>query len=152
MSSNAFVPADFDPPTSLRTDRFRLEPLGPQHNESDLAAWTSSIEHIRSTPGYPDGRWPPPGGMTPEENLSDLRRHADDFARRAGFTFTVLDPDVDEVIGCVYLYPSASADRDVTVQSWVRADKASLDLPLADAVARWLATDWPWERVDRCGR
>ena len=56
MTSNRFVPADFDPPTSLRTDRFRLEPLGPQHNESDLAAWTSSIEHIRSTPGYPDGR------------------------------------------------------------------------------------------------
>jgi hypothetical protein len=25
-------------------------------------------------------------------------------------------------------------------------------VPLADAVARWLATDWPWEHVDRCGR
>jgi hypothetical protein len=31
----------------------RLEPLGPQHNQSDHAAWMSSIEHIRSTPGYP---------------------------------------------------------------------------------------------------
>jgi hypothetical protein len=40
----------------------------------------------------------------------------------------------------------------VTVQSWVRADRSGLDVPLADAVARWLATDWPWERVDRCGR
>jgi hypothetical protein len=152
MSPGQFVPADFEPPTSLATDQFRLEPLGPQHNEADHAAWTSSIEHIRSTPGYPDGGWPPPGGMTLEANLADLRRHAEDFARHVGFTFTVLDPHDNDVIGCVYLYPSSSKDRDVTVQSWVRADRASLDVPLADAVAGWLATDWPWERVDRCGR
>ena len=151
MTSEGFVPVGFEPPSSLVTDRFRLEPLGPQHNEADHAAWMSSIEHIRSTPGYPDGKWPPPGGMTLEENLADLRRHADDFARGAGFTFTVLDPD-DDVIGCVYLYPSASEEYDVTVQSWVWADSAGLDGPLADAVARWLATDWPWKQVDRCGR
>jgi hypothetical protein len=152
MTSDEFVPADFEPPTSLVTDHFRLEPLGPQHNDSDLAAWTSSIDHIRSTPGYPDGRWPPLEGMTLERNLADLRRHAEDFTRRAGFTFTVLDPRVGDVIGCVYFYPSSSADWDVTAQSWVRADRAELDVPLADAVARWIATDWPWERVDRCGR
>jgi hypothetical protein len=152
MTSAPFVPDDFDPPTSLVTQQFRLEPLGPQHNVSDHAAWTSSIEHIRNTPGYPDGRWPPLEGMSLERNLADLRRHADDFERRAGFTFTVLDPADDSVMGCVYLYPTSSEDADVTVQSWVRADKAELDGPLADAVARWLENDWPWERVDRCGR
>ena len=87
----------------------------------------SSIEHIRSTPGYPDGNWPPRSGMTLEENLTDLRRHADDFTRGAGFTFTVLDPGDNDVIGCVYLYPSASEEWDVTVQSWVRADRSGLD-------------------------
>jgi len=152
MTSDAFVPAGFDPPTSLLTDRFRLEPLGPQHNEADHAAWMSSIGHIRATPGYPDGDWPPLSGMTLEENLADLRRHAVHFASGIGFTFTVLDPVDDDVIGCVYLYPSASEEYDVTVQSWVRADRADLDGPLAAAVANWLATDWPWERLDRCGR
>lgn len=152
MASDVFVPAGFVPPTSLVTREFCLEPLGSQHNESDHAAWMSSIEHIRSTPGYSDGTWPPRSGMRLEDNLADLRRHADDFARRAGFTFTVLDPTDNEVIGCVYLYPSASAEWDVTVRSWVRADKADLDAPLADAIARWLAADWPWQRVDRCGR
>ena len=151
MTAEEFVPVGFDPPTSLATDQFRLEPLGPQHNQADHAAWTSSIEHIRSTPGYPDGDWPPHVGMTLEENLTDLRRHADDFARRAGFTFTVLDAR-DDVIGCVYLYPTRAAEWDVTVQSWVRADRSDLDGPLADAVAGWLAADWPWRRVDRCGR
>ncbi len=152
MSSDAFVPADFEPPRSLVTDDFRLEPLGPRHNDSDLAAWSSSIDHIRATPGYPDGGWPPPGGMSPEDNLADLTRHAADFEARRGFTFTVLDPRSDDVIGCVYLYPSRSAEHDVEVQSWVTQDRSDLDGPLADAVAGWLATAWPWERPDRRGR
>ena len=83
----AFVPDDFAVPWELVTSEFRLEPLGPQHNEADYAAWTSSIDHIRATPGFPDGRWPYP--MPPERNLADLRRHAEDFANRAGFTYTV---------------------------------------------------------------
>jgi hypothetical protein len=152
MAADQFVPVDFVPPTALVTDRFRLEPLGPQHNEADLAAWTSSIEHIRSTPGFPDGSWPPAHGMTLEENLSDLRRHADDFAQCAGFTFTVLDPADNDVVGCVYLYPTTSEEWDVTVQSWVRADRSELDVPLADTLMGWLARDWPWQRVDRRGR
>ncbi|PSL01316.1 hypothetical protein CLV30_11446 [Haloactinopolyspora alba] len=152
MSSDPFVPVDFDPPTSLVTDRFRLEPLGPQHNESDHAAWMSSIEHIRATSGYPDGSWPPLDGMTLEANLDDLRRHEADFAAGNGFTFTVLDPTSGGVIGCVYLYPSKSEEFDVVVQSWVSAEHADLDVPLADAVASWLVSEWPWERADRCGR
>lgn len=152
MASEPLVPDGFEPPRSLVTDRFRLEPLGPQHNEADHRAWTSSIENIRSTPGYPDGRWPPPDGMSLDANRADLERHAADFAARRGFTFTVLDPVDGDVIGCVYLYPTRSEDYDVTVQSWVSAARADLDVPLADAVAGWLAADWPWERVDRCGR
>ena len=152
MAEPPFVPADFEPPTALEHDRFRLEPLGPQHNAADLAAWTSSIPHIRSTPGFPDGNWPPPEGMSADRNLDDLRRHAADFNARTGFTFTVLDPRTSDLIGCVYLYPAHSPGADVTVQSWVRTSHAELDVPLADAVAAWLATEWPWEHVHRPGR
>ncbi len=38
------------------------------------------------------------------------------------------------------------------MQSWVRADRAALDGPLADAVAEWIGTDWPWQRLNRFGR
>jgi hypothetical protein len=38
------------------------------------------------------------------------------------------------------------------VQSWVRADRAGLDQPLAAAVVAWIESDWPWERPDRRGR
>ena len=152
MTDPPFVPAGFEPPTTLIAEHFRLEPLGPQHNEADHAAWMSSIPHVRSTPGFPDGNWPPSEGMSLERNLADLQRHAADFDAHTGFTFTVFDPEAGDVIGCVYLYPSKSPDADVTVQSWVRVSHAELDAPLADAVAAWLTAAWPWERVERPGR
>ncbi|USQ79481.1 N-acetyltransferase [Ornithinimicrobium faecis] len=149
---NDFVPAGFEPPRSLTTDRFRLEPLGPQHNEADRAAWMSSVEHIRATPGYPDGSWPRPEGMSLEDNLKDLTRHEAHFEAAKGFTFTVLDPRDNDVIGCVYLYPTKEEGHDVSVQSWVRASHADLDGPLADALVAWIDADWPWERPYRYGR
>ncbi len=89
--------------------------------------------------------------MSLEANLADLRRHAADFHTRAGFTFTVLDSTEGGVIGCVYLYPSGSDEYDVSVRSWVRADRSSLDGPLARAVAAWIASEWPWQHPDRHG-
>jgi hypothetical protein len=53
-----FVPEDFEPPARLATERFELEPLAPEHNERDYEAWSSSIEHIRATPGFEDRNWP----------------------------------------------------------------------------------------------
>jgi hypothetical protein len=82
-----FVPPDFDVPLGLETSEFVLEPLGPEHNELDYDAWTSSMEHIAATPGYPDGSWP--REMTRDENRADLQSHADDFRTRKGFTYTV---------------------------------------------------------------
>jgi hypothetical protein len=137
-----FVPHDFGPPRRLETDTFVLEPLGPEHNERDYAAWTSSMDHIRSTPGFETSSWP--REMTLEENRGDLERHARDFADRTGFTFTVLDPADDDVIGCLYLYPAKDDVHDVLAESWVRASRADLDVPLWEAVTAWLASDWPW--------
>lgn len=145
-----FVPADFDVPRELITPRFRLEPLGPEHNDPDYAAWTSSIDHIRSTPGF-GGSWPPVDGMTLEANLGDLQRHADDFVQRRGFTFTVLGTDGD-VIGCLYIYPSRKNEGVTDVRSWVSADHAELDVPLYEAVSGWLATDWPFANLDYAAR
>ncbi|HET9172494.1 MAG TPA: N-acetyltransferase [Actinospica sp.] len=143
MTDRPFVPEDFVVPTELVTARFRLEPLGPQHNAADHAAWTGSIEHISSTPGLPGWGWPPAEGMSLEANRADLERHAADFVQRRGFTYTVLDIPDGTVIGCVYIYPSRTDDYDATVRSWVSAANADLDKPLYTAVSEWLATEWP---------
>ncbi|MFJ2866538.1 GNAT family N-acetyltransferase [Kitasatospora sp. NPDC087314] len=152
MTTHPPVPADFTVPRELLAPEFRLEPLGEQHNDSDLAAWTSSIEHIRATPGFVGRNWPPVAGMTAEQNLADLRGHAADFANRAGFTYTVLDPAGGEVIGCVYLHPDREDPSVAVVSSWVRADRAELDAPLYRAVRAWLSERWPLDEVRYASR
>jgi hypothetical protein len=81
------------------------------------------------------------------ENFDDLERHARDFEERTGFTYTVLAPGTEEVIGCVYIYPAKGDEHDAQVRSWVPADCAELDPVLHGAVSRWLAERWPFERA-----
>jgi hypothetical protein len=147
MSSAGFVPADFDPPRELVLPAMHLVPLGVEHNESDHAAWTSSIAHIRATPGFESAEWPPIEGMSLDANGGDLKEHARDFVERTGFTFTVLRPGTNEVIGCVYIYPAKNDEHDAQVRSWVRADVAELDARLHASVSTWLADRWPFDRV-----
>jgi hypothetical protein len=164
MSDELFVPADFAVPGGLTAGSFRLEPLGPQHNAADYAAWTASMDHIRATPGFAGSSWPHP--MSLADNLGDLERHAQDFAGRRGFTYTVLSLVDGDVIGCVYIYPrpgdspqgegaaadsaagSGTAARAARVKSWVRADHADLDPVLYRTVLAWLERDWPFPSID----
>jgi len=145
-----FVPPDFHVPLRLDTPQFVLEPLDPKHNDQDYDAWTTSAEHIHATPGWEESRWP--REMTSEENRADLQRHADDFRNRRGFTYTVLDPESREVIGCVYIYPLPGSDYDARTLSWVRASHAQLDISLWYAVREWLASDWPFGSVEYASR
>jgi hypothetical protein len=145
-----FVPPDFDVPRALETADLVLEPLGPEHNEADYDAWTSSFEHIHATPGWETSRWP--REMTLDENRADLERHANDFRTRRGFTYTVLDPASRDVIGCVYVYPPPDGGADARTSSWVRASRAELDVPLWRAVTDWLASDWPFATVEYAPR
>ncbi|MFE4265459.1 GNAT family N-acetyltransferase [Streptomyces sp. NPDC056883] len=156
MSSDqqTFVPSAevFEVPVRLVGEGFRLEPLGPEHNEGDLAAWSGSIEHVRATPGFL-GDWPPEEGMSLEANLADLVRHAKDFAERRGFTYSIVEGE-SEVIGCLYIYPAKADPERVHVTSWVRADRAAFDKTVYETVARWLAEVWPFdaERIDYAAR
>lgn len=158
MSDQLFVPVDFAVPRGLTAEEFRLEPLGPEHNAADYTAWTTSIDHIRATPGFPWGDWP--HEMSLAENLYDLERHADDFAGRRGFTYTVLSIPGGEVIGCVYIYPPRGdspgqpgpGGQPAAVRSWVRADRAALDPVLYHAVRAWLERDWPFGPIEYASR
>jgi hypothetical protein len=156
VSDELFVPDDFAVPEGLTAGELRLAPLGPQHNDSDYAAWTGSIECIRATPGFAGRNWP--HEMSLADNLRDLEGHARDFAARRGFTYTVLGAEADDVIGCVYIYPpryqrpGGSGERRAAVSSWVRADRAALDPVLHDAVLAWLERDWPFDSIEYAPR
>lgn len=143
MVTQPLVPPDFPVPDPPDNRQFRFEVLGPEHNEADLEAWSSSIEHIHSTPGFPPDRWPQ-RKYTLEENLADLEAHRDHHLRRLDFAWTVLDPERPEtVIGCVYLRPDRTRVADAAARSWVRADHADLDGSLREHLRPWFATAWP---------
>lgn len=143
------VPDDFDVPRAFVGPGFRLEPLGPEHNERDHEAWMCSIADIRSTPGMErESNWPRP--MTLDENLADLERHAREFSDRTSFSYSILD--ADQVIGCVYIYPSDDEGFDADVSSWVTATRAEMDAVVWQNLSTWLTTEWPFDRIDYAPR
>ena len=145
----AFVSDSFEAPISFEGPGFHLEPLIPEHNERDHEAWMSSIDHIRSTPGFgPPRGWPQP--MDLDANRSDLVGHATDFENRAGFTYSILDGD--EVIGCVYIYPSKDPGHDAAVSSWVRESRSEMDVVVYRSLTTWLAEAWPFDNPDYAER
>ena len=92
-------------------------------------------------------------------NLRDLQRHAQDFAGRRGFTYTVLSAGTGEVIGCVYIYPprgqgpgGTEGQLHLVVRSWGRADRAALDPVRYHTVHGWLERDWPFHSIQYAPR
>jgi hypothetical protein len=140
--SVSFVPEEFVVPIRFEGPGFHLEPLGPQHNDRDHEAWMSSIDHIRSTPGF-DGGGDWPVEMDLGANLSDLEMHARHFVDREGFTYSILDGD--DVIGCVYIYPSKDPDYDAETRTWVTASRSELDTVVYRSLSDWISTSWPFK-------
>ncbi len=143
--SESFVPSEFQLPSAVVGPGFRLEPLGPEHNERDHEAWMSSIDHILTTPGMDawNGQWPVP--MSLEANRNDLVQHREEFDRREEFAYSILDGD--DVVGCLYIDPTTEPGFDAHVLTWVTASRADLDPVVWRFVSDWLAEVWPFETV-----
>ncbi len=124
MSDQSFVPVDFAVPGGLTAEHFRLEPLGPRYNVADYAAWTASIGHIQATPGFDGTGWP--HQMSLADNLRDLERHAQDFAERRWFTYTVLSAGTGEVIGCAWYQAVACLRALVEMSGWTHGGSKAL--------------------------
>ena len=150
MSTNRFVPDDFEIPATLETDFFRLRMLSLDDVEKDYEAVVESRELLHTMFGGP---WPRPG-FSLEENLVDLERHQKEFLSRKAFAYTVMSLDERRVLGCVYIDPSETTDSDAVVVMWVRQieyDKG-LDEILFNKVRNWISSDWPFKKVDYPGR
>ena len=150
--SRSFVPVEYEVPDGLDTARFVLRMLSVDIAERDYDAVMTSVEHIRGVFG-PLDRWPSPD-MTLDQNRADLARHQADFLARRSFAYTVLTPDHNKCLGCVYISPSPNRAYDAAAFMWVRAsEKATgLDALLFSSVQRWLQECWPFRKVAFPGR
>jgi RimJ/RimL family protein N-acetyltransferase len=127
----------------------------------DHEAVTSSREflyHWEQDPPYP------PEDFSVEDNLADLQQMDSEHRNRTRYTYTVMNADETQVLGCIYLLPNddrmyrtagvASHDGtdlssvDATVAFWVRVStwESGFERALLEAVLGWLRDDWSLER------
>jgi hypothetical protein len=134
------VPDDFDVPAGLEHECFRLRMLSVDDVVKDFDALCERVDA--------NGERQPPFVETVTANLVDLGWHQKEFELRRSFTYTVVAPDESQVLGCVYITPSATGDARVWM--WVRrsAWEDGLDPVLERAVRDWIAREWPFSDVE----
>ncbi len=147
-----FLPRDFDPPLLLESARFRLRPITVNDVVKDYDAVMTSREHLWDLFGEAWG-WPP-ADLTLEQDLVDLGWHQKEFQLRSSFDYAAMSPDGSRLLGCVYVDPPSKRGYDAEVTWWARESElaSGLEDELGAAVRRWLAAEWPFERVAYPGR
>ena len=157
-TSMLFYPEDAQVPAGLRTGEFVLEPLRTTHVELDYAALMESKAMLRR---WSQSDWPS-DDFTLEENYKDLDEHEREHQQRVAFTYTVLNPEATECLGCVYIRPLApfleQEDARAAPEAgpyrartafWVRQSRLAddLDRRLLLALISWFERDWAFSRV-----
>ena len=154
-SSNSYsqplVPKDFVVPAVLANQYFRVRMLTVNDVVKDYDAVMTSIDHLKEV--WPGSGWPS-RELTLEQDLIDLGWHQKEFQRRSSFAYTIVTLDESEVVGCLYINPSAKAGYDAEVYMWVRTSvlHKGYDKILFDTVKQWIVKDWPFKKVAYPGR
>ncbi|MEO5905233.1 MAG: GNAT family N-acetyltransferase [Saprospiraceae bacterium] len=147
----SFVPTDFKIPDTLETSHFRVRMLTINDVVKDYDAVMTSIEHLQNM--FQSSSWPTKD-LTLEQDLIDLGWHQKEFQIRKSFAYTVVNLDESQVIGCLYINPTTKGDYDASISMWVRTsvlDKG-LDTILFNSVKKWIAKEWPFNKVAYPGR
>jgi hypothetical protein len=146
--TDRLVSDEFDVPAGLDTPQYRLRMLTVNDVVKDYDAVMSSVEHLKGVLD-PNSNWPE--GLSIEQDLIDLGWHQKEFQERSSFAYTMMTPNDERCLGCVYVYRSEEADADVFM--WVRRDEYErLDVHLETAVREWIESDWPFNTVHYPGR
>ena len=115
---------------------------------------------LRLWSGHPDGGWPT-DDFSVEENLADMEWHSREQRERIAFTYTVLNPAEDEVLGCIYIVPfeplltknphleTMIGDDAALVRFWVVAHRLAdgLDERLLRTMVAWFEQAWAFRDV-----
>ena len=147
-----FLPVDFEVPTLLVTEAFRIRPVTIHDVVKDYDAVMTNREHLWSLFG---GAWGwPEEDLTLEQDLVDLGWHQKEFQMRSSFDYAVMSPDEGRLLGCVYIDPPGKAGFDAEVYYWARQDgpEEGLEGQLGEVVRLWISEDWPLAKVAYPGR
>ncbi len=141
----------------LRTDEFLLRPLRATDVQLDYDAVISSRAQLLLSSG---STWPREG-FTIEENLADLERHEWEHRERVAFTYTMMNTEETECVGCLYMNPlerllghdaesgAYLSDNTAYVSFWVRSTRLAddLDRRVLTALIPWFLKEWAFSHV-----
>jgi len=142
-------------PAGLSTAHLRLQPLRVSDVERDYDAVMSSRAALRR---WSQSTWPAED-FTLAENRDDLERHEREHEAGEAYTYTVLAPDSERCVGCVYIAPlrpeeeallgDAAGERCARVTFWVREAEIAHDLDrrLFEALHEWFDAAWKFDGV-----
>ena len=147
-----FLPDDFEIPTLLTTEAFRIRPISIHDVVKDYDAVMTNREHLWDLFGEAWGL--PQEDLTLEQDLIDLRWHQKEFEMGSSLDYAVMSPDERRLLGCLYMDPPDKAGFDAEVYFWARQDgpEQGLEGELERVVRRWISEEWPLERVAYPGR
>ncbi len=159
MSESAFLPADFEIPTTETPDGHLVRPLGMDDLARDYTAVMASIEHLRTSghlqpPGELIQDWPRPD-ITMRFHLTMLGEAEWAMHERTRIEYGIQAADGSEQFGCLYVFPSLNPDYDAQLTMWTRADvyaNSDLDARLWAYLKQWVDDVYPFERVAHPGR
>lgn len=151
-----FSQLEINAPEGLQSRQFVLRPLLASDADLDYDAVIESRELLRT---WEQSTWPE-DDFTIEDNREDLLKHERQHAAGDAFTYTVMNPDQTECLGCVYVLPPDAemftgaqvtatgadqwSDCDATVFFWVRKSRLTerLDRDLLASLLRWFEEEW----------
>jgi RimJ/RimL family protein N-acetyltransferase len=149
------------PADGCTRDGFVIRPLVPSDAALDHEAVMSSREflfHWEQDPPYPAE------DFSVEANLEDLEHMDQEHRDGTRYTYTVMNADETQVLGCIYLLPNddrmyrtaevTSLDGtdfssvDATVAFWVRVStwETGFERVVLETLLSWLHDDWPIDR------
>jgi len=147
-----FVPEKFEVPEKLVANHMLVRPITSNDVDLDYRAVMNNIEHLRGVFG-PDDDWPQES-LTYLDDQNALKKHEEEHSKRVAFTYTVLNREENECLGCVYFIPIHTEEYDAQVFFWVTRDayEKGYEDELEIAVKNWIKTSWPFSRVVFPGR
>ena len=142
----------YKPKERFVTGKFVIRKLEATDVERDYATFIANADAIKAQRG---GDWPS-GSETLEEDRLDLGWHQREFEIGTSFAYQVMEPDEQEMIGCVYFYPPGHPNNaasvhepkgiDASVNLWVTQPvfDSGLYNELYYFVQKWLV-QWPFK-------
>ena len=158
----SFADRGIEPSEGFVGDGFVVRPLVPADVVLDHDAVMASREflfHWEQDPPYP------PEDFSVDDNLVDLEKMDEAHRNGSRFTYTVMNADQTQALGCIYLLPNDDrlyrtaevtshdgtdlSSVDAAVSFWVRPSTwaEGFERTLLQAMLDWFRSDWALERL-----